>query len=175
MSDHLPITDDERPRLLARIVGKCVEEGGCLIWHGCFSDSGVPQVSFRGRACSVRRVLHECITGQAAPAGMVVAPRCRHPRCVSPDCAMLVSVGRLRRLDAQRGVFSSPQANAARRVAARKRAAIPDAVVEQVRAHVGTCAQAAEATGVSLSHCKAIRAGRARRPMQGDVWKGLGA
>lgn len=171
----MPITDEERPRLLARIVAKCVEEGTCLIWCGCLSKSDVPQVGHRGRARSVRRVLHECATGQAVPATMVVAPRCRNRRCVSPDCAMLVSVGTLRRLDAQRGAFSAPHANAARRVAARKRATIPDAVIEQVRAFVGTCAQAAQATGVSLSYCKAIRSGRARKLLTGNVWEGLGA
>lgn len=173
MSEYVPISDDERPRLLERIVAKCEEEGGCLIWCGCFSASGVPQVSFRRRACSVRRVLYECLTGERVPAGMLAAPRCRNPRCVAPDCAMLVSVGKLRRIDARRGAFNAPRANVARRLAARKRATIPDAVVEEVRGFVGTSAQAAEATGVSLSHCKAIRAGRARKPLAGDVWGGL--
>lgn len=175
MAEYVLISDEERPRLLARIVAKCDEVGACLIWDGCFSESGVPQVSFRSKACSVRRVMHECLTGQPVPTGMLVAPKCRNARCVSPDCAMLVSVGRLRRIDAERGAFSAPHANAARRVAGRKRAKIPDEVVERVRMFVGTCAQAAQATGVSLSHCKAIRSGRARKPLAGNVWEGLGA
>lgn len=173
MSDAAnPITDSERPGLLARIVDKCREEGGCLIWHGCFSDSGVPQVSFRSRAHSVRRVLYEAVTGRAPAAGMVVAPRCRHPKCVSPDCLQLLTVSQLRKLDAARGVFNTATANAARLVAARRRAVIPDDLITLVRNYEGTCAQAAAASGVSLSHCKKIRAGTARAPMA-SPWKGL--
>lgn len=173
MSKSLCVTDVERPRLLARIVEKCVEEGCCLIWHGCFSTSGVPQVSFRSRARSVRRMVYECVTGRPVPAGCVATARCRNPRCVSPDCVVAMPVLELRRQDAQRGAYNSAKANAARLVAARKRAGrIPEEVVERVRTFVGTCAEAAEATGVSLSHCKNIRGGRARKPL-GNVWGGL--
>lgn len=173
MSDAAaPITDAERPGLLARISAKCVEEGACLIWRGCFSDSGVPQVSFRCRAHSVRRVLYEAVTGRAPGAGMVVAPRCRNPRCVSPDCLRLLTVAQLRKADAARGAFSSAKANAARLVAARRRVVISDDVIALVRGFEGTCAQAAAASGVSLSHCKKIRAGTARAPLA-SPWKGL--
>ena len=168
-----PITDAERPGLLARISAKSVEEGACLIWRGCFSDSsGVPQVSFRSRAHSVRRVLYEAVTGRAPGAAMVVAPRCRNPRCVSPDCLQLMTVAQLRKADAARGAFSGANANAARLAAARRRAEIPDDVIALVRSFEGTSAQAAAASGVSLSYCKQIRAGKARVPLA-SPWKGL--
>lgn len=166
------ITGEERPGLLARITDKCVEEGACLIWQGCFSASGVPQVSHRGVARSVRRVISEALTGRAVAPGMVAAPRCRNPRCVSPECIQVLTVAKLRKLDAERGAFSAAQANAARLVAARRRAVIPEDVIAMVRNFVGTCAQASAASGVSLSHCKKIRAGTARAPLASH-WKGL--
>lgn len=166
------ITDDERPGLLARIAAKCVEEGACLIWQGCFSECGIPQVSYRGSARSVRRVLCEAVRGRAVGRGMVAAPRCRNPRCVSLECIQVLTVAQLRKIDAARGAFSGAQANAARLMAARRRAVIPDELVLMVRNYVGTCAQAAAATGVSLSHCKKIRAGTARAPLA-SPWKGL--
>lgn len=168
------ITKAEFRRLLERVASKCDEEGGCLIWRGAVSDGGVPRMHFRGRTCSVRRVLHEGATGAPLAPDLVAAPRCRHPQCVALGCIMAVRVRALRQLDAQRGVFSSPAANAARALAARRRAVIPDAVVEQVRAHVGTCAQAAQAVGgISVQYAKDIRAGRARKPLSGNVWGGL--
>ena len=172
MQVAVPITDAERPGLLARIYAKSVEEGACLIWRGCFSDSGVPQVSFRSRAHSVRRVLYEAVTGRAPGADMVVAPRCRNPQCVSPGCLRLLTVAQLRKIDAARGAFSGANANAARLAAARRRAEIPDDVIALVRSVEGTSAQAAAASGVSLSYCKQIRAGKARVPLA-SPWKGL--
>lgn len=168
-----PITLGERLSLLARIASKCEEEGACLLWRGAVSIGGVPQVSFRNRAHSVRRILHECHTGQPVPTGMIVASRCRNPLCVAQDCAILLTVRDLRQIDARRGIFSNPAANAARSLAARRRTTIPDAVIDLVRTFDGTCAEAAKAAGISRSHAIAIRAGRARKPLVGNVWGGL--
>jgi hypothetical protein len=120
----------------------------------------------------VRRVLYEAVTGQAPVPGMVVAPRCRNTLCVAPGCLRLMTVAQLRKIDAARGAFSTAQANAARLLSARRRAVIPEELVALVRGHEGTCAQAAAATGVSLSHSKNIRAGRARKPLS-SPWSGL--
>ena len=167
------ITDDNRPTILARIAAQCTEEGGCLLWHGATGHDGAPIINVGGRCRRVRRVMWEALHGWLPPPGKPIVAECRHPLCVSPDCLHCMSVRELRRLDARRGAFSRPAANVARALAARRRAVIPDAVVQQVRDFEGTSAQAAQATGISLSHAKAIRAGRARKPLVGNVWAGL--
>jgi hypothetical protein len=167
------ITDANRPAILARIAGQCTDEGSCLLWGGATGHDGAPIINVGGQCRRVRRVMWEALHGWLPPPGKLIVAKCRHPRCVSPDCLCCMSVRKLRRLDARRGAFSHPAANVARALAARRRATIPEAVVQQVRVFEGSCAQAAQATGVSLSHVKSIRAGRARKPLAGNVWAGL--
>ena len=167
------ITDDNRHAILARIAAQCTEEGGCLLWGGTTGHDGAPIINAGGQCRRVRRVMWDALHGWLPPPGMPIVAECRHPRCVSPDCLRCMSVRQLRRLDAHRGAFSHPAANVARALAARRRATIPDSVIQQVRDFEGTSAQAAQATGISLSHAKAIRAGRARKPLMGNAWAGL--
>lgn len=170
------ITDNNRAAILARITRQCVADGDgasvCLIWGGATSRAGAPIINAGGRCRPVRRVVWEALHGSLPAPGIFVVAGCRNAACVSPDCLTCMSVLDLRRLDSQRGAYSRPDTNAARALRARRRAAIPEHVVQQVRDFEGTCAQAAQATGVSLSHCKNIRAGRARKPL-GNVWGGL--
>ncbi len=172
MSDHLPVTDDERPRLFARILANCVEVGACLVWRGACSGPK-PVMTFRGGTRYVRALMYEAHHGTGAPPGMQLVPMCRNPQCVAPECIAVLTRRATARMDAARGVYSRPAANAARLLSARRRASVSEAVVEAIRAFEGSCAQASQATGVSLSHCKDIRAGRKRRPLVGDVWRGL--
>lgn len=172
MSKHLCVTADERPRLLARILAGCLEDGGCMIWRGACSGGGQPIISFRRCCRYVRGLVYEVHHGARPPKGMLLAPRCRNTRCVSPECIKPTTVAALRKTDAQRGAYSRPDTNAARLLRARSRATIPESVVQRVREFDGTCAQAAQATGVSLAHVKKIRAGTARKPLA-SVWAGL--
>lgn len=173
MSDPRPIvTPQERGRLLARIQASTVHDGDCALWSGACSASRQPVINFRGVCRYVRGLVYEAHHGVPVPAGMVMAARCRHPRCIDLDCMRPMSTKALRKLDARRGAYSGQAHNAARLVAARKRARIPEAVVQQVREFVGTNAQAAQAAGISKAHATGIRAGRARRPLV-SVWAGL--
>lgn len=172
MSDRSVVTDDERPRLLSRILANCEEEGGCLIWQGGRTKDGQPIINFRSGCRYVRGLMYEAHHGVLPPADKVLAPKCRNSCCVSPDCIVAMTVQALRRLDARRGAYSRPAANATRLLLARRRATISEDVVQRVREFEGTCAQASLATGVSLSHTKKIRAGTARRPLV-SVWAGL--
>lgn len=167
------ITDTNRPTILARIAEQCTDESCCLLWGGATGHDGAPIINVGGQCRRVRRVMWEALHGWLPPPGKLIVAKCRHPRCVSPDCLCCMTVRKLRRLDARRGAFSHSTANVARALAARRRAIIPEAVVQQVRDFEGACAQAAQATGVSLSHVKSIRAGRARKPLTGNVWAGL--
>lgn len=166
-----PVTDLERPGLFDRILAKVREDGACLIWTGATSR-GCPVISHRGHTCSVRRLMYEAVTGHRVPAGRVPSSRCRDIACVSPDCLMVPTVSELRTIDAQRGVYSHPEACLKRRRAAAAAAKFSDELVQQARCFEGTCAQAAAATGISLSHVKKIRLGQARVPMT-NVWRGL--
>lgn len=166
-----PVTDLERPGLFERILSKVVEDGACLIWMGA-KCRGCPEMRHRGRQSSVRRLMHEAMTGRNVPDGLVPVSRCRNKACVSPDCLMLITVSELRTIDAQRGVYSHPEANLKRRRASLLAAKFSDELVHQARSFEGTCAQAAAATGISLSHVKKIRLGQARVPVT-HVWRGL--
>lgn len=173
MSKHAVVTEQERARLLARIMARCEEDGDCLLWQGsCNKWSDQPTISFRSTCRYVRALMFEAHHGKAVPSGMVLAPRCRRPRCVSPCCVRPIDPRALRRMDVRRGAFSSPAANAARVLAARKRVRIPEDVVQRVRDFDGTAAQAARAACISESHARNIRSGRARAPL-GNPWKGL--
>ena len=172
MSDRSVVTNAERPRLLARILSKCEEDGDCLIWQGGCSCGGQPIISFRSGCRYVRGLMYEAHHGVLPPEGKLLAPSCRNSLCVSPGCIVAMTVQALRRLDARRGAYSRPAANATRLLLARRRATIPEDVVQRCREFEGTCAQASMATGVSLSHIKKIRAGTARRPLV-SVWAGL--
>lgn len=169
-----PITPRERERLLARILSRCERLGRvCLLWQdACTKSGGRPIISFRSRCRYVRALMYELQNGCAPPPGKVLVAGCGDARCVSHHCAEAITVLALRRRDAARGAYNSAAANAARRVVGSRNARIPDEVVRQVRAFVGTSAQAAQATGVSLAHTKAIRAGRVRVELS-NPWKGL--
>lgn len=166
-----PVTDLERPGLFDRILAKAIDDGVCLIWTGATSR-GCPVMRHRGRLCSVRRLVFEATTGRNVPEGLVPASQCRRSACVSPDCLMVRTVSELRRIDAQRGVYSHPESNLKRRRASLSIAKFSEELVQQARTFEGTCAQAAAATGISLSHVKKIRLGQARVPMT-NVWRGL--
>lgn len=166
-----PVTDLERQTLLARIMAKVVEDGGCLLWQGA-TGGGQPIMRHRGGRCYVRRLVHEALTGRHVPAGKVASARCRNPACVSPDCLLIATLSEIRQIDAQRGIYSTADGNLRRLLAARAKATIPEALVVQAREFVGTSAQAAAATGISVSHVKRIRSGHARGPVA-DVWRAL--
>lgn len=166
-----PVTDLERPGLFQRVLGLAVADECCLLWIGA-TCGGNPVISHRGRSCSVRRLMHEALTGRHVPAGMIAAARCRQAACVSPDCLMTVTVGELRRLDAERGVYCHVPCDMKRIRASRAHATYSDELVQQARSFEGTSAQAAVATGISLAHVKRLRAGLARMSVPG-VWRGL--
>lgn len=172
MSKHAIVTEQERARLLARIMASSAADGDCLIWHGAVTRSGQPVINFRCACRYVRGLLHEIHNDAAPRPGLVLVPYCRNKRCISQHCMRAMTIKAMRQLDARRGVYTRADVNAKRLNAARKRVSIPDEVVQRVRDFEGTPAEAAQATGVSLSYAKAIRSGRARAPL-GNPWKGL--
>lgn len=166
-----PVTNVERPRLFERILGLCLDDAPCLLWVGA-TCRACPVISHRGRSCSVRRLMHEALTGRCVPRGLVAAARCRRDDCVSPDCLMVVPVGQLRQIDASRGVYNHVPGDIVRRRASQAHAQYPESLVQLAREMEGSRRLAALATGISQAHVTRIRAGHARVPAVG-IWKGL--
>jgi hypothetical protein len=72
------MTDKE---MLQRILSRCEEDGGCLLWPGAMADGTCPQMRVKGKTVNVRRKHYELTVGPI-PAGMVAAVTCECQRCI---------------------------------------------------------------------------------------------
>ena len=62
----------------------CIEIGECWIWQGYFHN-GNPQVYYKDRVMSVRRVIHDILKGELPAKNISVSTKCGEPGCVNPD------------------------------------------------------------------------------------------
>ncbi|MBX3610381.1 MAG: hypothetical protein KF871_10855 [Hydrogenophaga sp.] len=159
---------------LEDIKARCDEVGECWFWNGGCDSHGRPQKRHGGKTVYVRRLVRELADGQPVPPGLVVAAKCGHKRCVSPDCSVATTTRRKAQMAAKRGAYSSPAKAAKMARMKRAQSWITDEMVEQIRLAPGPSSRIAAETKVSLSHVKAIRRGSARRPI-GTPFAGLGA
>lgn len=151
----------------------CEEVGQCWIWQGATDGKGRPQLrnGLHGTR-SPRRLVRQLTDGKPVPAHLVVTCKCGDILCISSDCSVVATNSTTHKMAVARGSYR----NAARdiRMALTKRAQshISEDMVQIIR-----LAQSAldghRQTGVSLSHCKAIRRGDARRSYS-SPFAGLG-
>lgn len=156
------------------IKSRCTEDGDCWMWNGAADDRGRPTMHYKGKTMAVRRVVRMLTDGQDIPAGMQVPCECGRTGCVSPECSTVTTPKKRAEMAARRGAFNRPDAALKSMMTIRARSKITDDMVQAARDFDGTCKQASEATGISLSHTKAIRSHRARRDYS-SPFAGLGA
>ena len=155
-----------------KVQDRCIEEGDCWIWQGCVCGRGQrPCVNWGGKTRYVQRVVWESQHGPVKR-GLVVTPSCGNRLCVSPNCLKLVTNKTSKQMAAARGAFSNPSKIRRSALTVRARSWITEEMVQQIKA-ARTGKEAHEATGVSLSHCKAIRRGAARASFA-NPFSGLG-
>lgn len=80
---------------LARITGKCIPDGDCLLWAGKVYSNGHPSatewVDGKDRYVGVRRRAYEEYHGVTVPAAQQVST-CGHPACLAKKHLTLVTV-----------------------------------------------------------------------------------
>lgn len=155
-----------RPRFqtLERIKSHCEEVGDCWIWSGSEDGRGRPVCCHNGRRRPVRRVARELADGKPVPAHMQTTSRCGDILCVSPHCSVVATPKTTHRLAVERGSYKHPDSDIRMTMNKRAKSHITDETVALIRASASSRTAHAE-TGVSLSHCKAIRRGSARRDL----------
>lgn len=161
------------------IRGQCAEEGECWLWQaGCSGkrrEGGVGRPVMRnaeGQTVPVRREVYRLTRG-AVPPERVVGAACGHPLCVAPGCMRCWTHRQAKQAAAARGAYSSMAKIMKGAATRRARSHVTEDKVQAIRA-AATSTLAHRATGVSLAHCKAIRAGRARVDFS-NPFAGLGA
>lgn len=141
---------------------RCVEEGECWIWQGASDGHGKPSTKHNGRTANPRRVVRELVDRKPLPPGVQVVPACHNSMCISPACCVKTDHRGRARIANERGAFSNPAKNRLGAMTKRAKSWITDEMVALIRA-ARNGPEAAHETGVSLSHCKAIRRGIARK------------
>lgn len=150
---------------LDMIRSRCDEVGECWIWKGALDGHGRPQKRHKGKTVYVRRLVRELVDGQPVPADKVVPASCGCRQCVSPYCSSVTTTRQKAVMAAKRGVYNNPAKIAKMAMTIRSKSHISDELVEQIRSAEGPCSRIAAETNVSLSHVKAIRNMKARKPI----------
>ena len=147
---------------LESLKSRCIEEGNCWIWQGACDGHGRPQTRHDGRVWYVRRLVRTLVDGKPVPADRSAACKCGNAGCVSPACSVVCTTKEKARMAAQRQAYGRP--DKLRRMTETKRAQsrITEEMVREIRDMDGPASRISEVMGVSLSHVKAIRSGRAR-------------
>lgn len=162
------MTDKE---MLERILARCKEDGGCLLWQGAMADGSCPQMRVNRKSVNVRRRHYELTVGPI-PAGKVVSVTCECPRCirhVEPQTTSQVS----RRVAAS-GVFSTPAHAAKVAAGRRKNSKFSDKVFQEIRASDEPATVLAERLGMNHSYLCRARRGIQRKEYS-SPWAGLGS
>jgi hypothetical protein len=160
--------------LLNKIKSRCDEVGDCWLWKQGCSDSDMPQITLGNKTRAVRRVVYAEVHGEI-PDGKVVSPKCGHKKCVSPECLEAVTHKHAHQNAARRGAHSSMGKIVRTALAMRARSHITEEVVQRIREFEGPIRLICAETGVSESHAKSIRQGKARRDFVASPFAGLGS
>jgi hypothetical protein len=161
------------PTLAARIQGRCIEDGDCLIWQGPVTEHGMPYMHHgHSNKAMVRRVLFAALYGEV-PAGKLVTPTCLDKRCMAKKHLEAMTPKESKALHAEKGAYSNPSRSRKTAMTMRAKSDITQEVVDTIRG-APTAKDAHERTGVSLPYCYQVRNGE-RRADLGNPFAGLGA
>lgn len=150
---------------LAMIYGRCEPVGEhCQIWTQATSTKGnrpgTPYAQHGGKVVNLRRLVYELAHGEI-PEGRNIRPRCGHPQCLSEHCLEALTRRSWSRALARAGVYSTPDAHAARLAGMRRRDAHRMTMerARAIRAAEGTTADVARRFGISWKVAHNIRQG----------------
>lgn len=155
------------------IKARCEEVGQCWIWLGGCDGHGRPVIGIGRKSAYTRRVVRGLADGTPVPPGKVAAATCGDRKCVSPHCSVVATTREKARMASARGAYANPLRDAKVRMRRRASSRFSEEVVERVRQSTDPLQAIADQVGMSLSHVKAIRSGRARKPI-GSPFAGLG-
>ena len=153
--------------LVAKIMDRCVEIGGCLEWTGVFCNHS-PQIhiSYTDVSGKRRKVYKMCrrivFEHGRGPIGSGLHPvmTCRNAKCLSLGHMVLKTTKAIACLAAKEGKFSTPHRRAVITAARRKRAKLSPEAAADIRA-CDTGRQAAAKWGIHQSMACRIRRGSA--------------
>jgi hypothetical protein len=158
---------------LERLKSRCIEEGECWLWQGANDGNGRPVVVHMGARIPARRLARQLADDRIIPDTRQVTCTCGNLDCISPACSIVATPATTHKMASARGSYRNAARDRRMAVAKRANSPITEDVVQKIReAESGRAA--ADSTGVSYSHAKAIRAGRARKEYA-NPFSGLGA
>jgi hypothetical protein len=156
------MTDKE---MLQRILARCTEDGGCLVWTGAMADGSCPQMRVDKKTVNLRRKHYELTVGPI-PAGMVVAVTCECQRCIRHVQPMTTSDVCQRH--AARGAYTSLTAQAKIAAAKRKNSRYSQELIQQIRASDEPGHILAARFQMTETYLSQIRRGRQRKDYTGN-------
>jgi hypothetical protein len=153
------MTKEQQRQLLQRILSKCRDDAGCLVWTGAMAGGNCPSMKVGRKAKNIRRLYYELTIGPV-PAGMNVTSACECKACLKHLEAQ--SVAQILGGAVARGAYG--QRHAAKVAAARRRGAkFSDEVIRQIRASDELGTELAERLGMDQSYLSRVRRGEARK------------
>jgi len=161
--------------IATRMLGRCTEEGDCLIWPGATNPKGLP-VAWGGRAtASGRRIVWEALTGQQLQPADCILMTCECVRCLNFAHMRKTDRSAVIRLGAKTGSHRSPKrAHKLRQAYAARTGYDGEALAAEVRSSTQTGVELARRLGISTSAVSKMRRGEAW-PAVGSPFAGLGA
>ena len=149
---------------------RCSIVGPHWLWGGAMTRDGIGEVRHGLRLRSARAVMWELVNDRPLPKDMVCICTCEHKNCIAPDCLKAVTFAEKNRFMAERGVYKAwtPERRERVRQTRRKNSRFTEAVIERVKNDPRSARVVALEVGMSATHAKNIRAGKARARF--DPW-----
>lgn len=149
---------------------RCSIVGPHWLWDGAMTRDGIGEVRHGLRLRSARTVMWELLNGRPLPKDMVCICTCEHKSCISPDCIRAVTFAEKNKFMAQRGVYKAwtPERLERVRQTRRKNSKFTEEIIDRVKHDPRSARVVALEVGMSATHAKNIRAGKAR--VRFDPW-----
>lgn len=153
--------NEARQKRINYILGRCVEEGECLIWTGHVSNDNLPIISENRVKKSARRKLYEAVKGVELKPRQLVRMRCNVLLCMNPEHMRVMDVADVRKQDGKAGKYSTPAMQIIRTRSARARGKLTLEQAREIRQSPLSLRKLAQQYGVDKSNIAQIKRGQA--------------
>lgn len=160
------------PVTLDALLERTVEEGDCRLWTLACVDKRPPIIRAHGVQHYVRRLVFELVHRKLRP-GEVVRAGCGTDTCVEPLHQVATTKQRILEQVAASGAFRTPKFRMAVALGKRRRSALSEDAVRDIRYGDGPADEAAAEHGISKEYVRLIRKNHSRVDFS-SPWQGLG-
>lgn len=156
--------------LIDRIMARCVEDAGCLIWPGAMAAGTNPQIRHEDKLVNIRRFLYEREKGPI-PEGKQIGVLCECKRCIRHIGPLTVQ--EVRQKVARTGAYATAIHGPKIAAGWRARRKYSAEFIAEVRESDEPTMDMARRLGVSFSHLYKIRRGETRKYDQPNPFASL--